>query len=340
MTHRLRIVSAVGPGDAVKAHDDWELGVRTPSETSLTFTSHEFEAFAALNASFWIVSSHPRAAIKLVGDSRIENRPRPEASGLAFHLSRARYAFSLLRSARAFRATHVIVDSGTTHWFCLMPFRLFGINVIPNLHNVLWVVGQPRSRRLAHRVAHALDRLFWRGVSTALACSPACSKQIQQMSGGRAKVTAYRAQFAAPDFDGLPRPVLRPTDDVRLMFAGRVEKNKGVFDLLAMARNLNTGTRRYVFEVCGHGSAFDQLAEEAKRANLGDRFLMRGKLARVELLEVYARAHLVIVPTRADFTEEVARWSLPRPCLQGDRLSRASSPTGLNPWPERWSSVA
>ena len=123
------------------------------------------------------------------------------------------------------------------------------------------------------------------------------------MSGGRAKVTAYRAQFAASDFDGLPRPVLRPADDVRLMFAGRVEKNKGVFDLLAMARNLNTGTRRYVFEVCGHGSAFDQLAEEAKRANLGDRFLMRGKLARVELLEVYARAHLVIVPTRADFTE-------------------------------------
>src|SRR5689334_13052592 len=125
----VRVLSAIGPGDVVKAHDDWRANVRTVSETSLTFSSQEFEAFQQLGVAFWAVSSHERAAMKVEGENRIENRPRGSASlaGLAYHIAQGRYAFSLLGSARAFGATHAIVDSGTTHWFLLSAFRLCGI---------------------------------------------------------------------------------------------------------------------------------------------------------------------------------------------------------------------
>jgi glycogen(starch) synthase len=315
----VRVLSAIGPGDVVKAHDDWRANVRTVSETSLTFSSQEFEAFRQLGVAFWAVSSHERAAMKVDGENRIENRPRGSASlaGLAYHIAQGRYAFSLLGSARAFRATHAIVDSGTTHWFLLSAFRLCGICVIPNLHNVQWPAGFPPSRAV-HRMLRMLDRAFFAScIRLAIGVSTECARQVGWLSGGRARCLEYRAQFGRDDFAALPRPVL-DENVVRVVFAGRVERNKGVFDLLEMCKRLSSDAeRRFEFEVCGSGSAFDELKAAVAVSGVADRFLLHGKLVRPRLLEVYARAHLVVVPTRSDFCE-----GLPMVCAEAALAGR------------------
>src|SRR5262249_35046966 len=61
-----------------------------------------------------------------------------------------------------------------------------------------------------------------------------------------------------------------------------------------------------LFEVCGDGAALDQLNEAVKEKGLYGVVCIRGRLARPELLQVYARAHAVIVPTRSDFSEGFA----------------------------------
>jgi len=315
----VRVLSAIGPGDVVKAHDDWRANVRTVSETSLTFSSQEFEAFQQLGVAFWAVSSHERAAMKVEGENRIENRPRGSASlaGLAYHIAQGRYAFSLLGSARAFGATHAIVDSGTTHWFLLSAFRLCGICVIPNLHNVQWPAGFPPTRAV-HRMLRMLDRAFFAScIRLAIAVSAECARQVGWLSGGRARCLEYRAQFGRDDFAALPRPVL-DEKVVRVVFAGRVERNKGVFDLLEMCKRLSSDAeRRFEFEVCGSGSAFDELKAAVAASGVADRFLLHGKLVRPKLLEVYARAHLVVVPTRSDFCE-----GLPMVCAEAALAGR------------------
>ena len=310
----VRVLTALGPGDVVVAHDDWCAGVRTLTETSLTFSSQEFEAFAALGVPFWAVSSHLRAALKVDGENRVENRPKASkwpVAGLAFHVMQARYALSLLRSARAFRATHAIVDSGTTSWFLLAAFRVFGIVVVPNFHNVQWPSGYPPTRPL-HRVLVTLDRMFFSAcVRQALGVSPECGKQVAWLSGGRARFHDYRAQFAPEDFRKLPDPVIEG-GPVRIMFAGRVERRKGVFDLLEICRRLAADPdRRFEFELCGGGAAFDELQAAVATSGVADRFLLHGKLTRPRLLEVYARSHLVIVPTRSEFCE-----GLPMVCAE------------------------
>jgi glycogen synthase len=78
-----------------------------------------------------------------------------------------------------------------------------------------------------------------------------------------------------------------------------------VFDLLEMAEQL--GNDGVTFEICGGGSALEELQQECLQRGLGDIVSIKGKLQRPQLLAAYARAHVVIVPTRSDFDEGFAK---------------------------------
>ncbi|MBC7605084.1 MAG: glycosyltransferase family 4 protein [Ramlibacter sp.] len=315
----LRILSAVGPGDVVTAYRDWKSSVRTPSETSITFSSQEFEFFDRHDVAFWAISSFPLAACIFNGANRIENRPRATTrpvSGLMFHWIQFSYTLSLLISAVRFRATHAVIDSGTTQWFTLSLFRLFGIKVHPNFHNVYWPEGHAPQRRVGKAILR-LDGLFFRHcVHTALGVSPTCGRQISEISGGATRFVDYRAQFVRGDFGALPRPVL--TSPMRIMFAGRVEESKGVFDILSICEMLEVRRPgQFLFDICGTGAAFESLTQQIEARGLGGLVTLHGKLIRPDLLTVYGGSHLVIVPTRSTFCE-----GLPMVCAEAVIASR------------------
>jgi glycogen synthase len=309
----MRVLSAIGPGDVVAAFRDWQGHVRTLSETSITFSSQEFEFFKRHGIAFWAISSAPKAALLVDGENRIENRPRvttKPVSGLAFHAMQLLYALSLWASALRFRATHAVVDSGTTHWFALVLFKLVGIEVHPNFHNVYWPVGyEPQGA--VKRAVLRLDGLAFRHIARrVLGVSPECGRQVNLLSGGVTEFFDYRAQFAGSDFAVLPRPVL--ATPMRIVFAGRVEENKGVFDILTMCELL--AARRpgaFLFDICGTGGASVELAAQIATRGLAGSVTLHGKLIRPELLKVYGASHLVIVPTRSTFCE-----GLPMVCAE------------------------
>ena len=79
-----------------------------------------------------------------------------------------------------------------------------------------------------------------------------------------------------------------------------------------MAERMRTqSTISIVFEVCGDGDALSELRQIVDDKNLGDIVVIRGRLERPELLQAYARAHAIIVPTRSDFCE-----GLPMVCAE------------------------
>ena len=309
----IRVLNAIGPGDVVAAFKDWKGSVRTVSETSITYSSQTFEFFAAHGIAFWIVSSHPRRALVGDGANRIENRPRATTkpvAGLRFHGVQLLYALSLFISALRFRATHALIDSGTTHWFALGLFRLAGIALIPNFHNTCWPAGHEPQGAFKRAIMRLDGFVFRHGVSAALGVSPECGRQINQLTGGRTPFFDYRAQFVSGDFGALPRPVL--ASPMRIVFAGRVEANKGVFDILTICELLSARRPgRFVFDICGTGSAFDALAAQVAARRLNGPVTLHGDLLRPQLLQVYGQSHLVIVPTRSDFSE-----GLPKACAE------------------------
>ena len=63
-------------------------------------------------------------------------------------------------------------------------FRMFGIRVVPILHNTLWPSGFPPTGR-GQRLVLKLDTPFWRRVPVAtIGVSPECERQLDQLTKG------------------------------------------------------------------------------------------------------------------------------------------------------------
>lgn len=212
----------------------------------------------------------------------------------------------MTRLALAFKADVALIDSGTSHCFASALFNLAGIPTLDNFHNTFWPAGFPPQRALA-RLLNRLNGLYLRrGGGVQLGVSPECQRQAEQLAGRKLRFFQYRAMYAADAFGALP-PAPDDWRPFRIVFAGRVERNKGVFDILSMAEKLERARPGTVlFELCGDGGAFPELAAEVVRRGLGRQVLLHGRLDRPHLTEVYRRGHLVIVPTTSGFNEAFA----------------------------------
>jgi glycogen(starch) synthase len=305
MKKQLRVMYAGGPGDVVLAHQDWQRREETVSEVSRTFSGQVADCCESLGASLWFISSNPRREILRCGAFIIENRPKrfENCDGVFWHVSQFIYAMRLFASALAFRADVIVVDSGTTTWFFLTIFRLFGIRVIPMMHNALWPTGF-RPEGLRQYWIQVLDGWFWRRIADAtIAVSGTCLEQVMQVAGAigpRGPLLECRHQFVEAFFE----PIEAPSGDrscFNIMFAGRITRDKGVFDILEIAKKVEQilpGRCRW--ELCGDGPAIEELRDQVGAAGLEGVVKILGRLDRHKMADAYGRSHVVIVPTRGD----------------------------------------
>ena len=115
-------------------------------------------------------------------------------------------------------------------------------------------------------------------------------------------VLPFIPTYRAGAFDGFGAPA--PAPPFRVFFAGRIERNKGVFDLFDIARRFaGEGHLDVEFDLCGEGSQLDELRRAVSNAGLQERFRCHGHSTRPFMREMYERCHVVIVPTTSDFLE-------------------------------------
>ncbi len=138
-----------------------------------------------------------------------------------------------------------------------------------------------------------------------LCVSPECERQVRMVARRpRGGVFQYRAQFRRSSFASIPPPPPHAVRPFRVLFVGRVESSKGVFDLLEMAERLNASLPGlFEWHVCGDGGAAVELARRVRASGLDRTVLLLGKLDRRALAREYGWAHVVLVPTRSDFCE-------------------------------------
>jgi glycogen synthase len=306
-----RIFYAAGPGNVIAAHKHWINGDFDPSEMSLTY-SGQFASFCdKVGAEAYIVSYHYSPNTFSEGSFILEHRPKPMsgASGMRYHISEILYGLGLLVSAIRFRADVTVIVSGTTHYFMLCLFRLARIKVVVVLHNTLWPAGYPPTRVTA-RLLLQLDSLFFRYFSTAtMGVSRECIRQAAQVSGGQAKnLHEFRSQFRSEYFAGIPVPPGGNNDVFRILYAGRINRNKGVFDILAIAQQIDVRMPgRAHWTLCGSGPDLDDLKRRHEEMGLEAIVSIRGWTPPEEMRSALAECHASIVPTRSDFSEGMAK---------------------------------
>jgi glycogen synthase len=295
----LRLLYAAGPGDVVGTYRWWLEGKDDPGVPDIAYSRQFLDACNRLGMAGWIVSSNTRVETTGDGAFRVENRPIPydQSHGIRFHFGRVLYTLGLLRSALRFRADVVIAAHGV-NWFLLSLFPFLGIRVIPAVHNTLWLdsVEPRRSEKILLRLARPL----FASRSLAILSHPGtCERQVTALSLGRPRtVHRFIPVYRQEAFGGLPeRGEARPP--FRVLFVGRIEEEKGVFDLLEIARQLGREGRPDIeFDVVGTGSALDRLRKSTHEAGVAANVRCHGQLVGAPLTGMFGQSHAVIVPTK------------------------------------------
>ena len=204
-----RIVYAVGPGDVVGQYRDLLAGKEPPFQLGMSFTQQFMEACEAAGGRAHLISWNARPDRLEYGKHLMENRPKPWffARGIKHQIGLVKYGLGILAEAVRGRATVVVVDSGTTHWFVLSLFSLFRIPVVPVFYSAMWPRGFPPTKS-SERIILALDAWFFRHFAAATVCmSPELERQVKQAARNpKGPFFQFRPQYREEFLRRVPAP--------------------------------------------------------------------------------------------------------------------------------------
>ena len=306
-----RVFFAAGPGDIIQAHKEWRQGSPASTEVSLTFSPQYEEFCRQIGAEAYLVAYHRRKEILRDGPFTLEHRPKPMpgASGVRYHLAEILYGLGLCASALRFRAHAAVIESGSTHYFVMTLFRLLGIKVVLMMHNSLWPSGFPPTSR-SRKLILWLDSWFFRTIPTAtVAISPECTRQVQQITRGRATAQyQMRTQYEPGFFARIPR-IPRTTGALSISCTSAGSFSPRAYSISSRwRRKSRRGAPGQVrWELCGTGPDLEALKARRVELALEDVVRIRGWTSLEDLVEVYGRSHAAIVPTAQQLLRGLGR---------------------------------
>lgn len=306
--HGMKILYVAGaPIDLLEVHRR-HYGPSAAQGRSQSSLVDLFEMCERHDMKMHVISSHPTAEYARQGRFVLEHRPRAAASGLRYYADDIAYARHMVRRARELEADAVIVESGTVHFFAMSLLKMAGFTVIPLIHHALWAPGHP-PKKLGRRALRWANRRFFRKSADSVICvSPACERQVRVESGNdQLPVHQIRLQLDPQVFEKMDVPPPHHQSPFGVIFTGRVESDKGVFDMVEMIDALEhkyPGRLRWF--ILGDGSARERLAATLEARGLAHLVELPGWVSPQQMTDYYAKAHVAIVPTRAEIGEGMA----------------------------------
>ncbi len=304
MSRPPRILYAAGPGDVIGTYRHWKAGRDDPSQVAVTYSGQFYSLCRDIGAKGYVISYCPRVESVVDGPFWITHRPVRfgKGPGPLYHLGQLWYGLRLTFSAIRFGAD-VAVISGGAHWFSLMLLPTVGVKVVPTLHCVLWKKGQPPGGKVGRIIQRLNGWFFRRRTAGILSLSNDITQQVSELLHGTPKtINPFLPNYRRESFAGIGEPSAPPP--FRVFFAGRIERNKGVFDLLEIAQRFAAEGRTDIeFDLCGDGSKLSELREAIIQAGVGERFRCHGHVEKPRMRAMYDAAHVVIAPTTSDFIE-------------------------------------
>ena len=269
-----RILYALGPGDVVGLHRDLLEGREPAFQPGITHSQQFLDWCDESGADANLVSWHARQDCIRVGRHRVENRPKPSwyfSRGLKYHIGAVAYGLALVARAVKYRATVVIVDTGTSHWMVFSLLAILRIPIIAVMHNALWPMGVPPTK-FARRFFLSLDGLFFRHIAAATVCvSPECERQVRRIAGSpKGPVYQCRAQYRENFLSQVASVQHLSFRPLHILFMGRIEEDKGVFLILSIAERLEREMpNQYVWRIVGSGTAYEDLKVKIATQKVG-----------------------------------------------------------------------
>jgi glycogen synthase len=303
MTRKMRVMYAAGPGNVIGTFDYWSKGQDDPSQVSITFSGQFYDVCSTLDIEGYIVASNAQKKFLKQDRFILEHRPilLSKQSGIFYYLGQILYELSFIITALRFRA-NIVVGSSTSCFFILSLLPRFGIQIIPSLHCALW----PKYGSLSKigKILWKLNRRFFEKDCLAiLSTSEDINEQIRQVTKQPRPIINFLSTYRRTEFENVTPPN-QDRSIFQVLFAGRIEADKGVFDLLEIAKQLRAEGRNNIkFNICGNGSALQLLSQKVEEFGLQSTFVLHGYCNKREMQQMLSLSHVVIVPTKSDFIE-------------------------------------
>lgn len=302
-----RILYWAGPAEIYHLYTCWSQQQADPSYFGCSYLEQFFGVCQAHNYKFHLISTLSKPQQFYHQDDHIfefrSNLSRGK-TGLRFHLLEVFNILGIAATAVQGRFDLLVISQGRPYWFLLLPLRLLGLKIIPSIHCVLWRKFGKRKKNIYYYL-YGLTRYFFRwGCSGIMAVSQDIANQIRVLTRNpnqdiRVFIPNYPpdlfGQFARADWAKRP---------LRVIFVGRIETNKGVYLIPALAQRLCAEEQRQIhFDVCGDGSQLEMLRQTIESQNLNPWVTVHGYCDLQTLSRLYSESHVVFVPTQSDFIE-------------------------------------
>ncbi len=194
--------------------------------------------------------------------------------------------------------------TGELLWVSTAAAKLLRVPIVNSRHN------EVVERTGAGRLAMALDRLSIRACTGVVCHGPFLADQVRTLGIARSRTCQFEVNLsdfvAAAPHSAAPMQVqdFAQRFGALFVFIGRVQRDKGVIDLLEAFCDLPPAAQAQVGLVyIGDGKDMTLLKSRVGERNAQGRVLLLGRIPHAQLPGVMRHASVVIAPTRPEFPE-------------------------------------
>ncbi|MEM7236475.1 MAG: glycosyltransferase family 4 protein [Pseudomonadota bacterium] len=303
------ILFVPGPGDVQGTYRHWRAERDDPIIPGIAYSQQIYEFAAAIGARLSVLqeASGPagRWTRHVAGPVRFRGIRPVSGKGAGYHLSDMAYGLRVLLEAWRCGADTIILQRMLKHLWILGLARVMGLQLVVLMHNSLWPIN--RAPTLKERILAVLNRGTLRRAAAVIAISEPVATQIRRSCSGIARRPdvqvpqyALRACPAARSVRARPRAH-------RLIYVGRIERVKGVFDLLDAFDALAAKIPDLTLEFVGVGHDSTELDARIQANRDRSRLTFSGARGGAEVFELLSTADLLICPTTSGFCEGLAK---------------------------------
>lgn len=226
---------------------------------------------------------------------------RSKAVSIFYHIKTIINAF--VQMVR-YKPTKIICGrTGYMLWQAYILSRLWSIPMVHSRHNRVMSPSSGMIRKIIENV----DAAIIRRCEGVVCHGPYLKRELQDIGVEPSRLFEFDSGFK--DIVEMAAKVKLPKqlneDENRLVIAyvGRIEENKGVFDLLEASERLILDNPNLLLVYAGDGSAMKRLSEIVVEKKLQENVVMLGRLNREELVGFLSVAAVLVAPTKLSFPE-------------------------------------
>jgi glycosyltransferase involved in cell wall biosynthesis len=145
-------------------------------------------------------------------------------------------------------------------------------------------------------ISSGLSRFFFKRAEVVLTISNQFTEEIKSF-GGNAKTIRPMIEYSERDV--VPDRQYSSKSFYRLLYVGRLETRKGVFDLIgAIKRMLELGLTNFVLDIVGDGPEADKIKQSVADLGLSDVIVFHGSVSnKARLRSYYLNSDLFVFPS-------------------------------------------